>query len=654
MVRTTQLIIALLILSWQNTSFGQRAIVQINEEEFQDRVYACWLGKNIGGTLGMPFEGQREMHDISYYTNLKPGEPAANDDLDLQLLWLKALEENNGKVDARTLGQYWLKYIPVNWNEYGVCKENMKQGILPPVSGAFNNEQWKHSNGAWIRTEIWACIAPGCPGLAASMAREDACVDHGQAEGTMAAIFIAAIESAAFIEHDRDKLIAIGLEMIPQDCQVSLAVKAAQKAYREGKDWKTARAETNKASEQTGWFQAPRNVGYVVLGWLYGEGDFGKSISLAVNCGDDTDCTGATLGSILGIINGSKGIPAQWKDPIGLEIKTCAISGFNAPANINNLTDRTVAMARKVMAYHKMPVELTKHKSNFSRANELKLNDTSTARKLWHLSPWQVIWNEPEIQTTIDFQQEPYILTGRQRQISISLKSRTKSAQTIKAALEGLPSDWQVSDLPDSPLVLETENSVQQFNINFLTTLHESGPAQMTLLLNLGTKIIRIPLTLILKEVVGPDDLALSANGAVAISDGELDREPGCTPEAIDGIIASSWDFSNRWHSSINTPHPHWLEIRLPQRQTIGRMIIRFADPQGYPTDFEVYAQLIDGQKKIIAKVSDNKNTRKYLCDFEPVKTDTVRIIINNSANPAYPYAAQISEFEIYPPKQQH
>jgi hypothetical protein len=81
---------------------GQSPRVLLNERDFTDRVTACWLGKNIGGTLGMPFEGRQQIQDVSFYTNLKPGEPAANDDLDLQLLWLKAMEEHEGRVDART------------------------------------------------------------------------------------------------------------------------------------------------------------------------------------------------------------------------------------------------------------------------------------------------------------------------------------------------------------------------------------------------------------------------------------------------------------------------------------------------------------------------------------------------------------------------
>jgi ADP-ribosylglycohydrolase len=651
MFRTLLFLVLMFGLLSQTVVLSQTSVVQINQDEFRDRVFACWLGKNIGGTLGMPFEGNPNPQNISFYTNLKEGEPAANDDLDLQLLWLKALEENNGRVDARILGEYWLKFIPVDWNEYGVGKQNMRKGILPPVSGAFENERWKHSNGAWIRTEIWACLAPGCPGLAARMAREDACVDHGQAEGTMAAIFVAAIESAAFVEPNRDKLIAIGLSMIPEDSQVAIAVRTAQKAYSAGKDWMTARAEVIKATESTGWFQAPRNIGYVVIGWLYGEGDFGKSICIAVNCGDDTDCTGATLGSILGIISGSKGIPARWKDPIGLAIKTCAIGGFEAPADLNILTDRTVAMARKVMALNELPVGLIDGPTDLSRSGELTLADTRLARRLWNLSPWQVVWSDPALRITLDYQREPYIVANESRTVQIGLRSVTETPQTVALALEGLPFGWKLSNLPDEPITLQPSRRPTRIELSFLAAQPEPGPNKMTLVITADNRTIRIPLTLVLKDTVGPDDLALASKGAAVRSDGELDREPGCTPKAIDGIIAAADDFSNRWHSSLETPHPHWIEVKLPKPETIGRIIIRFADPAGYPTRFEAQAKLADGQTKTLFTVNDNQDARVYRAAFEPVKTDTVRLIIHSSAGSVYPNAAQISELELYPPK---
>jgi ADP-ribosylglycohydrolase len=55
----------------------------------------------------------------------------------------------------------------------------------------------------------------------------------------------------------------------------------------------------------------------VLVGLLYGEGDFRKSVSLATMCGFDTDCNAGTVGCLLGLRNGLDAIPAEWKDPLG-------------------------------------------------------------------------------------------------------------------------------------------------------------------------------------------------------------------------------------------------------------------------------------------------------------------------------------------------
>ena len=65
--------------------------MSLNKQWYWDKVYACWLGKNIGGTLGGPYESKKEVLNVTGFTT-EPGTPLPNDDLDLQLVWLFALE----------------------------------------------------------------------------------------------------------------------------------------------------------------------------------------------------------------------------------------------------------------------------------------------------------------------------------------------------------------------------------------------------------------------------------------------------------------------------------------------------------------------------------------------------------------------------------
>ena len=134
----------------------------LSYEKYLDKVKACFVGKNIGGTIGGPYEWRREMLAVTGFST-PPGKPLPNDDLDLQLVWLHALEQVGPyAIDASLLGEFWLNYIHPYWNEYGIAKANMQRGVTPPLSGDLDND-WRHSNGAWIRTEVWACLAPACP-----------------------------------------------------------------------------------------------------------------------------------------------------------------------------------------------------------------------------------------------------------------------------------------------------------------------------------------------------------------------------------------------------------------------------------------------------------------------------------------------------------
>ena len=338
-------------------------MIEINKEKLRDKITACWIGKNIGGTMGAPFEGTRKLLDISGFST-PPNKVLPNDDLDLQLLWLKVIEDYRLEcINEKILGEYWVSYITGQWNEYGISKLNLKDGLLPPLSGSYNND-WKNSNGAWIRTEIWSCIAPACPNIAAQYAKMDAMVDHGAGEGTYAAIFIAAIESAAFIVSDIRVLIDIGLSKIPKESRTARAIRLAINCYENNMRWEDARnAILEEVSDiGDGWFEAPGNVAYVIIGLLYGEGDFKKSMITAINCGDDTDCTAGTVGSILGIIGGTKCLPKDLVDHIGDSIVSCSLNlglDYRFPDSCKSLTERVYAQIMNVVRIHNANITLT-------------------------------------------------------------------------------------------------------------------------------------------------------------------------------------------------------------------------------------------------------------------------------------------------------
>ena len=85
--------------------------MKLNFNEYKDKVYACWVGKNIGGTMGTPYEGRREAQNITGFVT-EPNVILPNDDLDLQLVWLHAVESVGPYgLDSKKLGEFWLSYI---------------------------------------------------------------------------------------------------------------------------------------------------------------------------------------------------------------------------------------------------------------------------------------------------------------------------------------------------------------------------------------------------------------------------------------------------------------------------------------------------------------------------------------------------------------
>ena len=427
--------------------------MRFSKAYLRDCIYACWIGKNIGGTIGTPFEGRRELLDVKGFVT-EPGKPLANDDLDLQLVWLRAVDElGPEQINSKTLGEYWLAHVKPHWNEYGVGKGNMRGGFFPPLSGELFNEHWTHSNGAWIRTEIWASLYPGQVDKAIRFAFEDASVDHGFGEGSYAAIFVAAMESAAFVIKDLRVLIDIGLSKIPEDCRIAKAVRLVCEEYDKGTDWRVLREMLIEQSADIGWFQAPANVGFTVLGLLYGEGDFKKSVLIAVSCGDDTVCTGATAGALMGILNGMEGIPADWRAFIGDDIVNgCLLFGHGRfPKSCTELTDNVMNLLPVTCRTGMQQLGVTGEKITFGDENDFADFDIEAQKgrafvnSLARRGRWSFSVESVFADAFICFEREPVLQAGETLRGKVIIVPHTLPEARQWRLRWVLPEGWHVS-----------------------------------------------------------------------------------------------------------------------------------------------------------------------------------------------------------------
>ena len=408
----------------------------MNREEYLSRVSGCWLGKNIGGTLGMPMEWYRQRNNVTYYTHDITGDPLPNDDLDIQILWLLAMEEHGVDIDAKKLGEFFNEYMIFTHAEYGTAKTNLRAGLQPPVTGTFNNK-FKDSCGSYIRADIWACLYPGYPALAAKYAFEDAIVDHGDGEGVYAEVFVAAMESAAFYEKDVRELIRIGLTYIPEDCTVAKVIREAVRTFDEGIDFEKSRElimqkyighiEWHPIADEDerkgygegpmGW-DVPSNIMIIIYSLLM-HSNVEDCMCTAVNYGEDTDCTAGTIAALYGIMHGKEIFTEKWTKPIGNKLVTVSINPFlmygKIPATVEELTERVAKLHQQAFALHGLE----------------DWNGQSLEAPSW----FQNIYDEmhvvrycfPYLNVRLDYMGDPVIRPGESKRIRFILSNTSKA-----------------------------------------------------------------------------------------------------------------------------------------------------------------------------------------------------------------------------------
>ena len=346
----------------------------LTDDQLYDKMLGAWLGRGAGCVLGIPVEGwsrakikewaeilgqpyplaeywkevpRRGTHyrdPIESFLKGKIDRIGSDDDLAYTVLGLLILEEAGIDFTCEDVGRLWLKYLPMACTAEHVALENLKKGIKPPKT-ALKDNPFMEWIGADIRSDPWGYAAPGLPEVAADFAYRDASVSHVM-NGTYGEMFFSAAIASAFVVDDPIRCLEIGLTEIPAKCRLTETVKETLRWCSKDKDWGATHDRIAKKYAGMSGAHTLNNAALTLAGLYYGEGDFEKTIAYTVMGGVDTDCTGATAGSIIGAILGAKMLPKKWVGPFGDKLTTYLIG--QEEQSISDLAKRCCMIAAKV------------------------------------------------------------------------------------------------------------------------------------------------------------------------------------------------------------------------------------------------------------------------------------------------------------------
>ncbi|MFE2429180.1 ADP-ribosylglycohydrolase family protein [Streptomyces sp. NPDC059373] len=341
-----------------------------------DKILGGWLGRIAGNMLGKPVErGDHWTRDrIDRYLRradalpltdyipaldplpgefeLRPEWPqctrgnihgsARDDDVDYAILGLDLLETHGFGFTTEQVGELWLLRLPYlqTFTAERAAYRNLANGVKPPLTATLDNpyQEWI---GALIRADIHGWTSPGDPARAAALARRDAVLSHS-GNGVYGAMWAAALVAAAFTAPHARAALDTAVEHIPPGSRLARTVRHTAALHEAGVGWADALAELDKDHGRLHWIHTVPNAALITAGLLYGAGDFSATIALTVRGGLDTDSSGATAGSVAGVLCGAAAIPPQWTEPLENRVRS-AVFGFDG-VKITELASRTLGL----------------------------------------------------------------------------------------------------------------------------------------------------------------------------------------------------------------------------------------------------------------------------------------------------------------------
>lgn len=353
--------------------------VPVSAAPDEQRLRAAWEGRIAGCLLGKPVEGWRRpaLHTLWQGTGNWPlrrymrraeftdtvraslgerlecrcwadtvdGVAPIDDDTNYTVLALKLLETRGRDFTSEDVLEAWARNLPLlaTCTAERVAYVNGLRGLTVPETATSCNP-YREWIGAQIRGDLYGYICPGDPERAAEYAWRDARISHVK-NGIYGEMFVAAMLAAAAVTDDVDILLDAGLGEIPAGCRLAEAIGQVRSWVRDGANGAAVIERIHAVwdeNRQHDWCHTISNAMIVTGALLCGGGDFGRSVCLAVQAAFDTDCNGATVGSIVGMMRGT--VPDEWVAPFARGLET-SIPGY-AQLTPEALAARTANLAR--------------------------------------------------------------------------------------------------------------------------------------------------------------------------------------------------------------------------------------------------------------------------------------------------------------------
>ncbi|MEP7269203.1 MAG: ADP-ribosylglycohydrolase family protein [Saprospiraceae bacterium] len=309
----------------------------ISKQVLLDKIKGGWAGQTIGVTFGGPVEFRfngtiiQSYQPIPWYkgyvAEMMTHNDGLYDDLYMDLTWVEVLERDGLDASSGAFGEAFAHKDYKLWHANQAARYNILHGIKPPLSGHWKNNPHADCIDFQIEADFAGLMSPGMPNAANEICdRVGHVMNYG--DGYYGGVFVANMYANAYFSNSIPSIIQNSLKSIPPASKfykVIADVLAWHKKFPT--DWKqTWLAVQDKWSEDIGCpdgvfapfnIDATINASYIVIGLLYGNGDFTKTIEITTRCGQDADCNPSSAAGILGTIKGYSHIPAYWME--GLE-----------------------------------------------------------------------------------------------------------------------------------------------------------------------------------------------------------------------------------------------------------------------------------------------------------------------------------------------